>query len=261
MKIISEKGNRKIALLFTIIFMVLLVLSSTVYAEPNNLSFPNIDIRIGNSEDAQEGAQGMQIIFLLTILSLAPSILIMMTGFTRIVIVLSFIRNALGIQQLPPNQVLVGLALFLTFFVMTPVFDEVNETAYQPLVRNEISQQIAIENAMKPMRTFMLKQTYNKDLSLFMSLANEPGPENIENIKNTVIIPAFITSELKRAFQIGFFIFIPFIVIDMVVSSTLMTMGMMMLPPMMISLPFKILLFIMVDGWNLVIKTLITGFN
>ncbi|MDD3765722.1 MAG: flagellar type III secretion system pore protein FliP [Eubacteriales bacterium] len=260
MKKVSEINRGKVLLFITAAFVVVLASSVMVFAEPNDQILPNVNIQIGAGEGA-EPAQGIQIIFLLTILTLAPSILIMMTGFTRIVIVLSFVRNALGIQQLPPNQVLIGLALFLTFFVMTPVFSEINDVAYQPLVRNEITQQQAVENAMKPLRTFMLKQTHNKDLSLFMSLAGEAQPENVDEIKSSVIIPAFIISELKRAFQIGFFIFIPFIVIDMVVSSTLMTMGMMMLPPMMISLPFKILLFIMVDGWNLVIKTLVTGFN
>jgi len=246
-------------LIFALAFVLLFAL--TVYSAPNDFNIPKVDLNVRPSETTAEAASGLQVIFLLTILSLAPSILVMMTGFTRIIIVLSFVRNALGVQQLPPNQVLVGLALFLTFFVMSPVVDEINVTAYQPFVQSKITQEQALTSAMKPLRAFMLRQTYEKDLSLFMSLSGDQAEDNIDNIKNTVVIPAFITSELKRAFQIGFFIFIPFIIIDMIVSSTLMTMGMMMLPPMMISLPFKILLFVMVDGWSLVIKTLITGFK
>ena len=206
-------------------------------------------------------AASLQIVLLMTILSLAPSILIMMTGFTRIIIVLSFTRNALGVQQMPPNQVLVGLALFLTFFVMSPVIGEINKTAYQPFSKGEITQQVAVERAIMPLREFMLKQTYEKDLTMFADMKDIQTVEDVDQIPTSVVIPAFITSEIKRAFQIGFFIFIPFIVIDMIVSSTLMSMGMMMLPPTAISLPFKILLFVLVDGWGLTIKTLIMSFN
>jgi len=248
--------------IYVLLFLlpILFFVTINVFAEPN-FNIPSIGLDVKPSENNAEAAASIQIMFMMTILSLAPSILIMMTSFTRIIIVLSFVRNAIGVQQLPPNQVLVGLALFITFFVMSPVIDEINTNAYQPFVANEITQEQAFTNGMKPLRTFMLKQTYPKDLNLFISLSNSPEPDNIDSIKDVVIIPAFIISELKRAFQIGFFIFIPFIIIDMVVSSTLMTMGMMMLPPMMISLPFKILLFVMVDGWGLVIKTLITGFK
>ena len=206
-------------------------------------------------------ASSVQILIMLTILSLAPSILIMMTGFTRIIIVLSFVRNAIGIQQMPPNQVLIGLALFLTFLVMTPVIDEINTTAYKPYVENKITQQQALDQAMVPLRQFMLNQTHKTDLTLFAGMAKITEVGDVNELPNTVIIPAFITSEIKRAFQIGFIIFIPFIVIDMIVSSTLMSMGMMMLPPTAISLPFKILLFVLVDGWTMTIKTLIMGFK
>lgn len=232
--------------------LLLIVLSTRAYAQV----FP-----FGDLTELTESSESVNIVILLTILTLLPSILIMMTGFTRIIMVLSFIRNALGLQQMPPNQVLIGLSLFLTFFIMSPVIGEINETAYKPYIEESITQEQALKNAEKPLREFMLKQTYGKDLNLFLELAKEPEPETYDEIKTSIIIPAFITSELKRAFQMGLFILIPFIVIDMVVSSTLLSMGMMMLPPTMISLPFKILLFVLVDGWGLTIKTLITSFG
>jgi len=208
----------------------------------------------------QDNTDSIKIIIWLTVLSLAPSILIMMTGFTRIVIFLTFVRNAIGLQQTPPNQVIVGLALFLTFFFMAPVVDEIKTNAYDPYTAGQLTQQEAIDEAIKPLHTFMAKQTYDRDLDLFMSMAGIQSVPTAADIPLHVLIPAFVTSELKRAFQIGFFIFIPFLVIDMIVASTLMSMGMMMLPPVMISLPFKILLFIMVDGWSLISKTLVTSF-
>ena len=207
-----------------------------------------------------ENTETIDIIILLTILSLAPSILIMMTGFTRIVIVLSFVRNAMGMQQTPPNQVIIGLALFLTFFVMQPVLTEVYDTAYVPYVENEITQDEMIDRAVVPIKGFMLRQIFPSDLKFFVEMSGTDA-ETVEEIPMTTVIPAFITSEIKRALQIGFFLFIPFIIIDMVVASTLMAMGMMMLPPAMISLPFKILLFVLVDGWQLVIKTVVMGFG
>ncbi|MCX7714810.1 MAG: flagellar type III secretion system pore protein FliP [Clostridia bacterium] len=216
---------------------------------------------IGWDGTQQDMATSVKIMLVLTILSLAPSILIMMTSFTRIIIVLSFVRNALGLQQSPPNQVLIGLALFLTFFIMSPVVDDIKTNAYDPYVAKQITQAQAFENAKKPLRDFMLRQTYSKDLNLFLDLSNKEQPEQYDQIPMNIVVPAFITSELKRAFQIGFFIFIPFVVIDMVVSSTLMSMGMMMLPPVMISLPFKVMLFVLVDGWDLIISTLIKSFG
>lgn len=203
----------------------------------------------------------IELLFLLTLLSLLPSILITMTSFTRIIIILSFIRNALGIQQTPPNQVLIGLALFLTLFIMTPVISDINENALQPYINDEISQLDALDKSIKPLRQFMFKQTRDKDLALFIDLSNTSNVNNLDDIPMKALIPAFIISELKTAFQIGFILFIPFLVIDMVVASTLMSMGMMMLPPVMISLPFKLLLFVMVDGWNLIIRSIVTGFN
>ncbi|NLG52795.1 MAG: flagellar type III secretion system pore protein FliP [Clostridiales bacterium] len=257
-------GKKKtLGVIITVAVILALFTAFAVYAyaaPEDEISIPNINIEVTPAETPAETSAGLQVILLLTVLSLAPSILIMMTSFTRIIIVLSFLRNAIGIQQLPPNQVLIGLALFLTLFVMTPVIEDIGETAYKPYMENKITQQQAFDNAIKPVREFMLRQTKTKDLKLFLTLSKSEQPEELSDIKTSVVIPAFLISELTRAFQIGFFLFIPFIIIDMVVSSTLMTMGMMMLPPMMISLPFKLLLFIIVDGWDLVIKTLVSGF-
>ena len=207
-------------------------------------------------------SETVDIVLLLTVLSVLPSILIMLTCFPRIIIVLSLIRNGLGMQQMPPNQVLIGLALFLTFFVMSPVINDINTEAYQPYVEERIDEDEALVRAMEPVRGFMLKQTYKSDLEFFMSISEaDKEAVDIEDVNNTTLIPAYITSEIKRGFQIGFFIYIPFIVIDLIVASTLMAMGMMMLPPIVISLPFKLLLFVLVDGWMLTIKTLIGSFG
>ncbi|MDD3394455.1 MAG: flagellar type III secretion system pore protein FliP [Anaerotignum sp.] len=205
--------------------------------------------------------QSLELILMITVLSLLPSIVIMMTSFTRIVIVMSFLRNALGMQQTPPNSVLVGIALFLTLFIMSPVLNEVNENAYIPYKNEEITGQEAIDRASVPMKTFMLKQTEIDTLNMFMEFSGEEKTQSYEELPLTVIIPSFITSELKRAFIIGFLLLLPFLLIDIVVSSTLMSMGMIMLPPALISLPFKILLFITVNGWQLLFSTLIKGFN
>ncbi|KXL54548.1 flagellar biosynthetic protein FliP precursor [Anaerotignum neopropionicum] len=205
--------------------------------------------------------QTLELILMLTVLSLVPSIIIMMTSFTRIIIVMSFLRNAMGLQQTPPNTVLVGIALFLTLFIMSPVIDQVNENAYIPYKNEEITGTEALDRASAPMKTFMLKQTEVDTLDMFMKFSGDEATEKYEELPMTVIIPSFITSELKRAFIIGFLLFLPFLLIDIVVSSTLMSMGMIMLPPALISLPFKILLFITVNGWQLLFSTLIKGFN
>ncbi|WP_088005938.1 flagellar type III secretion system pore protein FliP [Indiicoccus explosivorum] len=210
--------------------------------------------------DAGAVSTSVKLLLLLTVLSLAPSILIMMTAFVRIVIVLSFVRTALATQQMPPNQVIIGLALFLTFFIMAPVFEDVNEQALTPLFEDEISLDEAYEAASIPFKEFMSEHTRQKDLELFLSYTEAERPDSLEDIPLTMLVPAFALSEIKTAFQIGFMIFIPFLVIDMVVASILMSMGMMMLPPVMISLPFKILLFILVDGWYLVMKSLLESF-
>jgi flagellar biosynthetic protein FliP len=240
---------------------LVLWLAPPTLAEP--LQLPSIDLQIGGGDAAspQGLSSALQLVMLLTVLSLAPAILIMLTSFTRIIVVLSFVRSSLATNQMPPNQILIGLALFLTFFVMTPVLQEVNSNALQPLMKGEIDQQTAFTQGMDPLREFMFKQTREKDLALFVNLSHMERPRNFGDIPNYVLIPSFIISELKTAFQIGFIIFIPFLVIDMVVASALMSMGMMMLPPMMISLPFKILLFILVDGWDLVIQSLVLSFR
>ncbi len=217
----------------------------------------NMDIN-GNSVET------LEIIMLLTVMSLLPSILIMMTSFTRIIIVLSFVKNALGLQQTPPNQVMIGIALFLTLFIMSPVIEEINVDAYQPYKNEEITQQEFFTKASEPIKVFMLKQTGNSELKMFMDMSRDEelkSTENLQELPLTIIIPSFVTSELRRAFVIGFLLFIPFLIIDMIVSSILMSMGMIMLPPVMISLPFKLLLFVLVDGWALLFKTLITTFN
>ncbi len=216
-----------------------------------------------NLEDGGGVSTTLQLLALMTVLSLAPSIVIMMTAFTRIVIVLGFVRNALGTQQIPPNQVLVGVALFLTMFVMAPTFGQINEQALQPLIENRIDEGTALERAEKPMRDFMFDQMADdsSEIQLFMDMADEPQPETRADVPTTVLIPAFVLSELKKAFEIGFLIFVPFLIIDIVIASTVMSMGMVMLPPVVISLPFKILLFVLVDGWTLVAESLVRGFN
>lgn len=213
-----------------------------------------------NNSDPANVSTSVKLMLLLTVMSLAPSILVLMTSFTRIVIVLSFVRTALATQQMPPNQVIVGLALFLTFFIMAPTFQEVNQEALTPLFNEEITLEEAYDKAAAPLKEFMSAHTRQKDLALFLEYSKAERPETIQDIPLTTLVPAFAISEIKTAFQIGFMIFIPFLVIDMVVASVLMSMGMMMLPPVMISLPFKILLFILVDGWYLVVKSLFESF-
>ncbi|KMM36583.1 flagellar type III secretion system pore protein FliP [Guptibacillus hwajinpoensis] len=222
-----------------------------------NLTIPGLDFGSNATEDV---SVTVQLVLLLTVLSLAPAILVLMTCFTRIVVVLSFVRSALATQSMPPNQVLVGLALFLTFFVMSPVLSEINSEALQPYLNEEIGQEEALDAAELPIKEFMAGHTREKDLALFYKYAELEKPESVEDIRLTALVPAFAISELKTAFQIGFIIFIPFLIIDMVVASTLMAMGMMMLPPVMISLPFKILLFVLVDGWYLVVESLLLSF-
>lgn len=247
---------------FIFLILAVTILGTTALAESAPLiPIPNVNIGVEAANNPKDVALSLQVLLALTILSLAPSILIMMTSFTRIIVVLSFLRSALATQQMPPNQVLIGLALFLTFFTMSPYIDQVNKNALQPYIAGTITQEEAMTQGIKPMREFMFKQTRENDLALFVNLSEMPRPNSPEDVPTTTLIPAFIISELKTAFQIGFLIYIPFIVIDMVVASTLMSMGMMMVPPVMISLPFKILLFILVDGWHLLIRSLITSFN
>ncbi|MCI8342647.1 MAG: flagellar type III secretion system pore protein FliP [Firmicutes bacterium] len=205
--------------------------------------------------------QTLELFTIMTVMMLLPSIMVMMTSFTRIVIVLSFLRSALGTQQTPPNTVLIGIALFLTLFIMSPTLDEVNRTAYTPYRNEEITQQEALDRASGPMREFMLEHTEISSLNMYLDFAGEDMPENTDDLPLRIVIPAFMTSELKRAFEMGFLLFIPFLLIDIVVSSALMSMGMIMLPPATISLPFKLLLFVTVDGWQLVFSTLVNSFG
>lgn len=223
--------------------------------QPLNLS---LTMDTGNDEGALSGT--LQMLLVITVISLAPSILVMMTSFTRIIVVLHFVRTALGLTSTPPNNVLIGLSLFLTLFIMSPVFTKINSEALQPLSEGELTQEEALEAAMNPLRDFMINQTREQDVQLFLDIANIDSVNDWDDVPTTVIIPAFIISELRAAFIIGFLIYIPFIIIDMVVASTLMSMGMMMLPPTTISMPFKILLFIMADGWNLIIGQLVQSF-
>lgn len=239
----------------------ILLLSMFAHAQAFAEPLPDISIDIGGGEGEQPGTSALSLLLLITVLSIAPAILVLMTSFTRIVIVLSFVRTSLGTQMMPPNQVLIGLALFLTMFIMAPTFGQVNETALQPYLKGEISQTEAFDTAAVPMKEFMFSHTREKDLLLFMNYTQTEKPSTVEDIPLTVLIPAYAISELKTAFQMGFMIFIPFLVIDMIVSSTLMAMGMMMLPPIMISLPFKLLLFVLVDGWYLITKSLLLSFN
>lgn len=222
---------------------------------------PTLDLDLNRYTQPEQISVVLQILFLLTILSLAPSILVMMTSFTRILVVLGFMRQAMGTQQMPPTQILVGLSIFLTIFIMSPILTEVNDKAIQPYVNEQIGREAALKAAEKPIREFMIKQTREKDLALMIKISGSERPQNINNVGILTLIPAFIISELKTAFQIGFLLYIPFLVIDMVVASILLSMGMMMLPPIMVSLPFKLMLFVLVDGWYLVIGSIVRSFG
>jgi flagellar biosynthetic protein FliP len=234
-------------------------IAPVVYAEETKL--PGVKIDLYEMDDPDAFVPALKIIALLTVLTLAPSIVLMMTSFTRIVIVMSFIRQALGTQTMPPNQVIVGLSLFLTFFTMGPVIDIINERAYTPYVEKAITQEQAFKEAVAPLRKFMMNQVNEEELGAFFKIANLPKPKTPDDVPLRVLIPSFIVSELKTAFQIGFLIYIPFLVIDMVVSAILMAMGMMMLPPTVVSLPFKLVLFVLVDGWTLIVDSLVRSFN
>ena len=241
------------------LFLSFLVLSMSCVAHAQDL--PTLSLNLNAAGTPQEMATTLQVLTGLTVLSLAPAIILMTTAFTRIVIVLAFVRQAMGTQSSPPNQILIGLAMFLTFFVMTPVLDRINETALQPYMEKTITQQEALSAAVIPMREFMFSQTSESDLALLLSMAERAQPRTREDVPTLTLIPAFMLSELKRAFEMGFLIYIPFLVIDMITASVLMAMGMLMLPPPIISLPFKLLLFVLVDGWNLVVGSLVKSFQ
>ena len=251
--------KKKIWIIFFLSILCMFVLSSEAIAAPG-ISISDNGITINSTDNPQEISNSIKLLLLLTVLSVLPSILIMMTSFTRIVIVFSFLRNAMGTQQIPPNQVVIGLSLFLTFFIMTPVMADINKNALEPFANNQITIEQAMDTSSDSIKGFMLKYTNEKDLALFAGVAKVAPPENLTDLPLTVVMPAFMISELKTAFQMGFMLYIPFLVIDMVVASTLMAMGMMMLPPVMISMPFKILLFLLVDGWNLLTETIIKSF-
>ncbi len=246
--------RKKLLYSFFTLQALLLGFQASAYADPI------IGVTLGDGSEPV-GASALSMLLLITVLSLAPAILVLMTSFTRIVIVLGFVRTSLGTQSMPPNQVLIGLALFMTLFIMAPTLSQLNEAALKPYLAGQITQTEALQKASVPMKDFMYKHTREKDLLLFMNYTKTEKPATYQDIPITVLVPAYAISELKTAFQMGFMIFIPFLVIDMVVASTLMAMGMMMLPPVMISLPFKILLFVLVDGWYLVVKSLLTSFN
>jgi flagellar biosynthetic protein FliP len=253
------KTRRLLALAATVVFG--LAFAHVAEAQQQGLAIPSVGIEIGQAETPQQVSATLQLLFLLTILSLAPAILVMVTSFTRIIVVLGLLRQALGTQQMPPNQVLIGLGLFLTFFIMAPTYNEVNQQALQPYLTQQIGHEQAFERALVPVRHFMFAHTREKDLGLFVHLSKMQPPRNPDDVPTYVLIPAFMISELKTAFQIGFLIFIPFLIIDMVIASALMSMGMLMLPPIFISLPFKIILFVLADGWFLVVGSLMRSFS
>ncbi|MCX7695808.1 MAG: flagellar type III secretion system pore protein FliP [Caloramator sp.] len=242
------------------LFLIFILLSGVAYAQPVNLTVPKVNISVDNATNPKDYVDNIKLLILLTSLSFIPSIILLMTSFTRIIVVFGFLRNALSTQQSPPTQVLIGLALFMTFFIMSPVYTKINNEAIKPYVEGKITQKEAIDIGSKPLKDFMLKQTREKDLALFYKYSGQNKPSNKYEVPFNILIPAYVISELKTAFQMGFLIYVPFIVIDMVVASVLMSMGMFMLPPVSISLPFKILLFVLADGWHLVVKTLIESF-
>ena len=240
---------------YTLAGLILTVLPSAAA-----MSFPNINIGMQPANTPQDFTNGLQILIWLTILTLAPSILIMITSFIRLVVVLSLARQAIGAGNLPPNQVLTSLALILTFFIMAPTFNEINEKALQPYMNNQITQQVALDRGIEPIRNFMFKQNHEKELALFVRMAKIEKPKTKADVPTYVLLPSFILSELKTAFTIGFVVYLPFLVIDIVVSSVLVSMGMMFLPPTMIALPFKLIMFVMIDGWYLIVKSLVESF-
>ncbi|QCX32340.1 flagellar type III secretion system pore protein FliP [Caloramator sp. E03] len=252
--------NRRLNKIIYFVLMFTLLICVTAYAEPNNIQIPKVTLSVDSSKTPKEYVDNIKLLLLLTSLTFIPAMVLMMTSFTRIIIVFGFVRNALSTQQSPPNQILIGLALFMTIFIMSPVYTKVNNEAIQPYLKGEITQDKAIEIGSKPIKDFMLKQTREKDIALFYTAANIEKPKDRYEVPFKILIPSFVISELKTAFQMGFLIYVPFIVIDMVVASILMSMGMFMLPPVTISLPFKILLFVLADGWHLIVKALIQSF-
>lgn len=245
----------------TLIFFVALGVCLGAAHRIGAADLPQVTLSIGETSQKGGGLSiNLQILFVLTLLTFAPAILILLTSFTRILVVLSLLRQALGTQQLPSNQILIGLALFLTFFIMTPVWQRVNSQAFQPYLNHKIDEKVAIQRAITPVKSFMLRQTREKDLALFVGFSKGTKPKDPSDVSLAAVVPAFVISELKTAFQIGFLLYIPFLILDIVVASILLSMGMMMLPPIMISLPFKLMLFVLVDGWYLIVGSLVKSF-
>lgn len=255
------RPNVSRTLLFVLLLCLGVLMASPAGVQAEDFALPSLKIGMDKAESPGDVSLMLQIIFLLTVLTVAPAILILMTSFTRVAVVLSFLRNALGTQQTPSNQVLAGMALFLTFFIMMPVLTDINDQALQPYLHEEISQQTALKRAVAPVHAFMMKQTREKDLALFVGMSKMERPKTPQDIPLSVLVPSFVISELKTAFFIGFILYVPFLIIDMVVSSILLSMGMMMLPPIMISLPFKLMLFVLVDGWYLVVGSMVRSFG
>ncbi len=247
--------------LTAIIILTAILLVMTGAASSEAVTLPTLQLGVEDVDSPTQVATVIQILLILTVLTLAPAILIMMTSFTRLAVVFSFLRHAMGTQSMPPNQIILGLCLFLTFFIMAPVWNQINETALKPYMANELTQEQALKAASIPVREFMFKQTREKDLALFVKITKQDRPASKEDISMTALVPAFVISELRTAFTIGFIIYVPFLIIDMVVASVLLSMGMMMLPPIMISLPFKLMLFVLVDGWNLIVGSLVKSFG
>lgn len=244
-----------------VLVLLFLILSGEAIAQQRAMPIPKLSIEVGKATKPDDVSVTLQILLLMTVLSLAPAILILTTSFTRIIVVFHFLKQALGTPQMPPSQILIGLAMFLTFFIMAPVWNKVNSVAVQPYLDKKLSLNDAYDRGIDPLREFMLKQTREEDLALFVKMAKLEKPKNRTEVPTYVVVPAFAISELRTGFQIGFIIFIPFLIIDVVVSSVLMAMGMMMLPPVMISMPFKILLFILVDGWHLVVSSIMASYQ
>ena len=252
---LPRSSRKRIFIILALLLVISMLMSGCSTA-------PGVSLTVdGQSPEPKQVTSGVQLLVLMTVLSLAPAILVLATSFTRIVIVLSMLRSAIGTQAVPPNQVIIGLSLLLTFFIMSPVYKQIDEVAIQPFLAEQIDQKTAMKQAEKPVREFMFGQTREKDIQLFLDLGNEAQPSTLDDIPTLALFPAFVISELRTAFTMGFVIYLPFLVIDLVVSSILLSMGMMMLPPSLVSLPFKLLLFVMVDGWYLIVRSLVLSFT
>ncbi|MCI6475488.1 MAG: flagellar type III secretion system pore protein FliP [Mucispirillum sp.] len=259
-KIVSKKAVKKTLIFGLFLGIAFLGFAGVSYAQNQTIPIPTFRFGVEGAETPQDVAFSLQVVFIFTILALAPSIIMVMTSFTRIIIVFSFLRTAMGTSTMPPNQILTGMALLLTFYIMTPVLTEINKNSFAPYVQEEITFKQAVEEARKPMRQFLISNTREKDLLLFIDLSRTERPKTYDEIPDLVLVAAFVMSEVQVAFQIGFLLFLPFLIIDFVISSVLLAMGMMMLPPVMISVPFKILLFVLVDGWSLLITGLVKSY-